>query len=107
VPGPVSGLAVSEDGVWVSGGDDDTVTLLDATNGAVLTSLDVAAGGCNQPEAITVGASAVWVACRASGSVLRIDPQTRTVSALLATGGAPADLAADDDGRVWVAVGPP
>ena len=107
VPSPVTGLAVSEAGVWVTGGDDDRVTLLDAGTGAVTTSLEVAGDGCDQPEAVAVGAGAVWVACRVSGTILRIDPASGAAAGSLAVDGAPTGLVADDDGRVWVAVGPP
>jgi len=81
------------------------VTLLDARTGSVLTSLDVAKGGCDQPEAVTAGADAVWVACRASGTLVRIDPGSRTVTATLSVDGAPVAVTADDGGIVWLAVG--
>ena len=103
---PVTGLAVSEDGVWVTGGADDRITLLDAETGAVVTSLDVAGSRCNQPEGVAVGADAVWVACSASRTLLRIDPGTRTAAGSLALDGAPAALTTDADGSVWVAVRP-
>lgn len=106
VPSAVTGLAVTEDGVWVTGGDEDRVTLLDAATGAVITSLEVGSEGCDQPEAIAAGAGAIWVGCRVSGTVLRIDPATRSVIGSLATGGAPTGLVADDQERVWIAVGP-
>jgi len=103
---PVTGLAVGDDGVWVAGGGDDRMTLLDAESGAVVTSLDLAASGCNTPEAIAVGADAVWVACSTSRTVLRIDPATREVAEPIALDGAPSALAVDADGAVWVAVRP-
>jgi len=102
----VTGIAVGDAGVWVSGGADDTVTLIDAETGAVLTSLDVAADGCDQPEAVAVGSDAVWVACAASRSMLRIDPDTRAATGTVGLDGAPAALTTDEDGSVWVAVGP-
>jgi class 3 adenylate cyclase/streptogramin lyase len=103
---PVTGLAVSEEGVWVTGGAGDRVTLLDAGTGAVITSLDLAASGCNQPEGVAAGADAVWVACSTSRTLLRIDPGTRTVAGSLSLGGAPSALATDADGAVWVAIRP-
>ena len=63
---PVTGLAVGEGGVWVSGGADDRITLLDADTGAVVTSLDLASSGCNTPGAVAVGGDSVWVACSTS-----------------------------------------
>jgi class 3 adenylate cyclase/streptogramin lyase len=103
---PVTGLAVSEEGVWVAGGAADRITLLDAETGAVLTSLDVAASGCNEPEGLAAGAGAVWVACSTSRTMLRIDPDTRAVAESLAMDGAPSALTTDADGSVWVAVRP-
>lgn len=103
---PVTGLAVGDDGVWVTGGADDQVTLLDSRSGAVLTSLDVAASGCNEPEGVAAGPGAVWVACSASRTMLRIDPGTHTVAESLALDGAPAALTTDADGSIWVAVRP-
>jgi class 3 adenylate cyclase/DNA-binding beta-propeller fold protein YncE len=103
---PVTGLAVSEDGVWVTGGADDRITLLDAETGAVVTSLDVAGSRCNQPEGITAGSGAIWVTCSASRTLLRIDPDTRTAADPIVLDGAPAALTTDADGAVWVAVRP-
>jgi streptogramin lyase len=103
---PVTGLAVGEGGVWVSGGADDRITLLDADTGAVVTSLDLAASGCNTPEAVAVGADSVWVACSTSRTMLRIDPATRDVAGSVALDGAPSALTVDGDGAVWVAVRP-
>lgn len=103
---PVTGLAVSEDGVWVSGGAADRITLLDAETGAVLTSLDVAASGCNEPDEVAAGAGAVWVACSTSRTMLRIDPGTHAAAESLAMEGAPTALTTDADGSVWVAVRP-
>ncbi|MET0801326.1 MAG: adenylate/guanylate cyclase domain-containing protein [Actinomycetota bacterium] len=106
VPSRVTGIAVGNGGVWVTGGDDDIVTLLDERTGAALTSLEVADDGCNQPEAVAVGAGSVWVACRASGTVIRIDTETPSVTGTLAVEGAPTALASGGDGAVWLAVGP-
>jgi class 3 adenylate cyclase len=106
VPSRVTGIAVSDGVVWVTGGDDDRVTALDAKTGAVLTSLEVGGRGCDQPEAVAVGATATWVACRGSRTVLRLDPRTRSVTGSLSVGGSPVALAAGDGGSVWLAVGP-
>jgi streptogramin lyase len=103
---PVTGLAVGEDGVWVSGGSKDRITLLDADTGAVVTSLDLAPSGCNTPGAVAVGGDAVWVACSTSRTVVRIDPATREVVGSILLDGAPSGLTVDADDAVWVAVRP-
>ena len=103
---PVTGLAPTGDGVWVSGGADDRMTLLDAETGAVMTSLDVAETGCNEPTAVAAGGDAIWVACSASRTLLRIDPGTRTIAGSLTLDGSPAALTTDAEGSVWVAVRP-
>lgn len=105
VPAPVTGIAAGRGGVWVTSGGEDTVTLLDERTGAVLTSLDVAKDGCDQPEAVAAGADAVWVACRASGTLVRIDPGSRTVAGTLSVDGAAVAVTTDDTGIVWLAVG--
>jgi streptogramin lyase len=97
---------VSEDGLWVTGGAADRITLLDAETGAVLTSLDVAASGCNEPDEVAAGAGAVWVACSTSRTMLRIDPGTHAAAGSLAMQGAPTALTTDAGGSVWVAVRP-
>ena len=103
---PVTGLALNDDGVWVSGGADDRMTLLNPQTGAVVTSLDVAGSGCNGPGAAAAGADVVWVACSTSRTLLRIDPRRQASGASLTLEGAPAALTADTTGAVWVAVGP-
>lgn len=105
VPAPVTGIASGHGGVWVTSGGEDTITLLDDGTGAVLTSLDLARTGCDQPEAVAAGADDVWVACRASGTLIRIDPGSNTVTSTLSVAGAPMAVTADDDGIVWLAVG--
>jgi DNA-binding beta-propeller fold protein YncE len=49
----------------------------------------------------------VWVACSLSQRLVRIDPSTSSVDATLKVEGAPAALAVDGSGVVWVAVQPP
>jgi class 3 adenylate cyclase/streptogramin lyase len=106
VTAPVTGLAVSEEGVWVTGGAADRITLLDVETGAVLTSFEVAASGCNEPDGVAAGSGAVWVACSTSRTMLRIDPGTRAAVGSLEMEGAPTALTTDADGSVWVAVRP-
>jgi class 3 adenylate cyclase/sugar lactone lactonase YvrE len=106
VGAPVSAIAAAADAVWVTSETADTVYVLDATSGAVRTSIDVGAGGCNAPSAIAVGSGGVWVACSLSHEVMKIDPETSTVAATLAVDGAPDAVATDEADSVWIAVRP-
>ena len=58
------------------------------------------------PEAVVVGADAVWVANRLDGTVSRIDPQTNEVVETIEVGNAPSGLAFAD-GRLWLTVQEP
>jgi YVTN family beta-propeller protein len=58
------------------------------------------------PEAVVVGAGAVWVANRLDGSVSRIDPQTNEVVETIEVGNAPSGLAFAD-GQLWLTVQAP
>jgi streptogramin lyase len=104
---PVTGVAVSDGQVWVTAGDEDAVTVLDSASGSVLTTLDVAAHGCDRPDAIVAVRAAIWVGCSVSRTVVEIDPVTRSMSDALRLDGRPAALTTQGDGSVWVAVGPP
>ncbi len=106
VDGVVSAIAVGADGVWVAHALDDTLTLLDRSTGAVRTTVDAGAMGCNEPVSIAVTTDGVWVACALSGKVIRIDPGTLRAEGSLAVDGAPAVLTTDGAGAVWVAVRP-
>jgi streptogramin lyase len=106
IGGHASAIAVSSDAIWVASESADAVYVLDPSSGAVRTSIDVGAAGCNAPSALAVGSDGVWVACSLSQEVVRIDATSRSVTASLAVDGAPDALAADEDGYVWVAVRP-
>ena len=58
------------------------------------------------PEAVAVGAGAVWVANRLDGTVSRIDPEANEVVATIAVGNAPSGLAFAD-GQIWLTVQSP
>jgi YVTN family beta-propeller protein len=55
------------------------------------------------PAAIAIGGGGVWVANADDGSVSRIDPDTRRVTATIAVGHRPQGIAVAG-GSVWVAV---
>ena len=78
------GIAVGEDGIWVTNTEDKTVTRIDPDTRAVVQRIDVG----NGPAGIAVGGGFVWVAESLDGTVSRIDPRVQG-------GRAPAD----DPGR--------
>jgi streptogramin lyase len=106
VGGPPSAIAIGPDAVWVASGSADTVYALDANSGAIRTSVDVGAAGCNTPTSITVGAQGVWVACAVSNRVILVEPERGAVTATLAVQDDPIAVAPASDGSVWVAVQP-
>jgi branched-chain amino acid transport system substrate-binding protein len=55
-------------------------------------------------SSIAVGAGAVWVANRTTGTVSRIDPQTNRVTETVAVGNTPGRVSTGEDG-VWIATG--
>jgi class 3 adenylate cyclase/streptogramin lyase len=107
IGGPATSIAVGAGAIWIASEDADAVYRLDPASGAVETSIDVGHAGCNAPVAITTGTDGVWVACSLSQRLVRIDPSTSSVDATLKVEGAPAALAVDGSGVVWVAVQPP
>ena len=104
---PVTDIAVSDGQIWVTGGDEDAVTVLDSASGSVLTTLDVASHGCDRPDAIVAAPDAIWVGCSVSRTVIQIDPAGWSMSDSLRLDGRPVALVTQGDGSAWVAVGPP
>jgi YVTN family beta-propeller protein len=90
-------LTAENDFVYVSNGGDDSVTVLDAGNGAQV-GQPIPVG--HEPRGISTDAGVVWVANSGSGSVTRIvggRPQKP-----IRTGAGAANIAAKD-GVIWVA----
>ena len=106
VGGAVSAIAVGPDTVWVASAHADEVYALDPATGAIRTTVDVGASGCNGPAALAVNAEGVWVACALSQRVISIDPATAAVTSSLTVDGAPDALTTAQNGAVWVAVRP-
>ena len=97
--GAAPGLArVSPDGstVVVSNRGDDTVSLIDAAQLKVRSTIPV----CQQPEDIAIlpDSSKAFVACTGSAQVASIDLKTDKLLALLDVGKTPVDLALKPDG---------
>ena len=96
-----SGIAVSNDAVWVANFGANTVSRLDPNNLKPETSAPITVG--KGPSAIVVGGGAVWVADRFSDLVSRIDPFTNTTTTVRV--GRRPDALAYGFGSVWVANG--
>ena len=96
-----SGIAVSNDAVWVANFGANTVSRLDPNNLKPETSAPITVG--KGPSAIAVGGGAVWVADRFSDLVSRIDPFTNTTTTVRV--GRRPDALAYGFGSVWVANG--
>jgi YVTN family beta-propeller protein len=96
-----SGIAVSNEAVWVANFGANTVSRLDPNNLKPETSAPITVG--KGPSAIAVGGGAVWVADRFSDFVSRIDPFTNTTTTIRV--GRRPDALAYGFGSVWVANG--
>ncbi len=92
-------VAVGEESVWVTNGNDGTVSRISTTPLAVTATIDVG----RDPTAITVGEGAVWVAKSLDGTISRIDPETNEVTETIEIGHRPLGIAVGN-GLVWVTV---
>jgi len=92
------GVAVGGEGsVWITNGDDNSVTRIDPLTSKAVT-IDVG----HPTRAIAVGSGAVWVAGDLSNRVFRIDPASNKVVAEVDMGGTAYSLAVDPaSGAVW------
>ena len=106
VGGPASAIAVGSDAVWVASAHTDAIYALDPETGALRTTIDVGAQGCNGPTSLAVNPEGVWVACALSQRVMRFDPTGTGPPEILAVGGAPQAVTTAQDGSIWVAVRP-
>jgi YVTN family beta-propeller protein len=91
-------IVASENDVWVTHPDFDTVTRIDRTDREIRDTIQVG----EEPTGITVGFDAVWVVESAGRSVSRISTQTMApVGGSIAVGNGPVGIAAGQ-GAVWV-----
>ena len=94
---PPGSIVASEDAVWLTNPDTDTVTRIDPQEQAIVDTIPV---GVN-PTAIAVGEDSVWVVESGGSSVSRISPGKGEVVELIEVGNGPADIAVGE-GAVWV-----
>ena len=97
-----SGVAVGAGYVWVANTGDNTVSLINPTNGSQLGSLVGTISVGQRPQGVAVGAEAVWVANSGDNTVSRINPTSRRVVATITVGPRPRAVAVGA-GAVWVA----
>lgn len=98
-----TGLAASEDSIWVACTEDDYVARLESSSGDESARTIPVGDG---PRAVAIGHGSVWVANAGDGTVSRIDPDTNEVVKTITVGNAPVGLAVVD-GSVWVSVQAP
>lgn len=99
---PASDVAVGEGSVWVAGGSEGTLLRIDPRTDTVVKKFDLAGSNPLAPDAaysVAVGGGAVWVGS-AYWRVVRIDPETETVTGSVPVGHIPVALAAAG-GDVW------
>jgi YVTN family beta-propeller protein len=93
-----SPVAVGDNSVWVGNGNA-AVMRIDPKRNAVRARIDVG----NNPTAIAVGPSGVWVADNEDNTVTHIDPKSaNAVTSTLPVGQGPGAIAVGE-GAVWVA----
>ena len=98
-----SWIALTEDTVWITSRDDDSVTLLEAGTGTPIDTISVG-DRCNGPTGIAIGEDGVWISCSLSGRVIRLDQASRSITAELDVSGSPYAMTVDSDDHVWVVV---
>lgn len=95
VPTP-GGIAATEDTIWVSSTDDDTVVPIDPATSELGDPIVVG----DEPGQLAAEGSDLWVANAQDGSVSHVDTTTGEVASI-EVGGVPSELAAGG-GAVWV-----
>jgi virginiamycin B lyase len=99
--------AVGAGAVWVPNTDEGTLSRVDATTNAVVTTIRYAparpAGETGEfYDSAAFGHGSVWVASDQRGRVARVDPATNQVTATIPVAQRPAEITVTSD-AVWVA----
>jgi YVTN family beta-propeller protein len=108
VPSP-AGIAVSQDAVWVANHMTDTITRIDPETNEVVAQISVRWQGAPTTgwecglcaREILANEHGVWVTLRFENHVVRIDPATNRLAAVIPVGLFPITLASDGRG-LWV-----
>jgi YVTN family beta-propeller protein len=104
-----AGVAVQQDAVWVTNYFNDTVTRIDPQTNQVVARISTHWSGAPLTGAqcslcaseILANNDGVWVTMRFADAIVRIDPATNRLAAIIPVGVQPRSLASDARG-VWV-----
>jgi DNA-binding SARP family transcriptional activator/glutamine cyclotransferase len=100
---PAVDLAVAADAVWVANGSDGTVSRIDPSTDVVVETIDLRGSSelaWNPTYAVDVDDDSVWIAA-GPHHVLRIDPATNELVAIIDVGHVPIGLALGEE-ALWV-----
>jgi virginiamycin B lyase len=98
----ISSGSMSSDGVvWITGGNANILTAVDASSGAVLATIPVGP----KPRFLAAGGGSIWTLNQGDGTVTRVDAQSRKVTATIIVGipGPGGDIAFGA-GSIWTSV---
>jgi len=96
--GSPSDIAAGGGALWITSGDEQTVSRVEPETGKVRQTIRVGSG----PSGIAADDHGVWVANSVGGTVSRIDPRTNTVVQTFRVGGTPIAIALGPR-SVWIA----
>jgi len=93
-------LEVEYDGsrIWVANNADDTVTVLDASDGSLVATVTVG----DQPTRVLFDGASVWVLNAGDATITKIDAASQAVAGTFSTGAAPSDISFDGS-KIWIA----
>jgi streptogramin lyase len=91
----------SDGTIWVTSGEKDVLTALDASRGNIIATIPVG----SQPHFLTAGEGAVWTLNQGDGSVTKVDAKRKRVVATIVAGapGAGGDITYGG-GSVWATI---
>ena len=96
--GAPGGIAVSQEGVWVTDFANDKLVRIDPASHKVVAAIKVGKG----PKTLAIGAGAVWVGSSTDGSVYRIDMASNSVTATIKVTDTAVNGLCFADNAVWV-----
>ena len=92
-----SAVVAQDDQVWISYGDNQVRLARPGALGEAGQDIEVG----DDPDAVALGAGALWVCNRGAGTISRIDTESAAVTATIDVGTEPAGIAVEGN-RVWV-----